>query len=104
VIPADGRTLQTFEANRGSRRRILFEEPFGKIQFTPDGTGLIYPVYDGEVDNLWIQPLSGRPLKPLTFFKSGLIEDYAVSPDGKSIAMLRGRLDRDAVLIKDADR
>jgi Tol biopolymer transport system component len=105
VISANvGTPPQTYEANRGSRRRILFEEPFGKIQFTPDGTGLIYPVYDGEVDNLWIQPLSGRPLKPLTFFKSGLIEDYAVSPDGKSIALLRGQLDRDVVLIKDAAR
>ena len=70
---------------------------------TADGTGLIYPIYDGEADNLWIQPLSGRPRK-LTFFKSGLIEDYAASPDGNSIALLRGRLDRDVVLIKDADR
>ena len=104
VISADGGDpLQVFEASRGGARRFLFEEPFGRIQFTADGTGLIYPIYDGEVDNLWIQPLSGRPYK-LTFFKSGLIEDYAVSPDGKSIALLRGQLDRDAVQIKDANR
>jgi len=103
VISADGGTpLQTFEASRGGARRFLFDEPFGRIQFTADGKGLIYPIYDGEADNLWIQSLSGRP-RQLTFFKSGLIEDYAASPDGKSIALLRGQLDRDVVLIKDAN-
>jgi eukaryotic-like serine/threonine-protein kinase len=102
VISADGGApLQAFEASRGGARRFLFEEPFGKIQFSADGTGLMYPSYDGEADNLWIQPLSGKPRK-LTFFKSGLIEDYAASPDGKSIALLRGQLDRDVVQIKDA--
>src|SRR5262249_49898427 len=91
VIPASGGSpLYTFELD--PRDRGL------RIQFTPDNKGLAYPVYEAGAANLWVQPLSGGPIKQLTFFKSMRIEDYAFSPDGKSIALLRGGVTSDVVL------
>lgn len=75
-----------------------------RIQFTPDGKGLAYVLYDGGTDNLWVQPLPGGPLTQLTFFTSERIDDFAFSPDGKSIAFLRGHRTKDVVLIKDENR
>lgn len=75
-----------------------------RIQFTPDGKGLAYVLYDGGADNLWVQPLSGGPLTQFTFFTTERIDDFAFSPDGKSIALLRGHRTKDVVLIKDENR
>src|SRR5208283_1552116 len=33
--------------------------PVGNIQFSHDGKGLVYPIRNGDVDNLWLQPLDG---------------------------------------------
>jgi eukaryotic-like serine/threonine-protein kinase len=97
VIPANGGpALYNFEVDaRVTNSRILF---------TPDGKGLVYPIYDSDAANLWVQPLSGGPLKQLTFFKSMRIGDFAFSHDGKSIALLRGGVTSDVVLIRDARR
>src|SRR5262249_25430786 len=97
VIPATGGTpLYTFELDPRARD--------DRIVFAPDSKGLVYPIFDAGAGNLWMQPLTGGPLKQLTFFKSMRIEDFAFSPDGKTIALLRGGLTSDVVLIKDAGR
>lgn len=72
-----------------------------RIRFTPDSKGLVYPINHAGAGNLWVQPLSGGPLKQLTFFKSMRIGDFAFSRDGKSIALLRGGVTSDVVLIRD---
>ncbi|HEY6969594.1 MAG TPA: protein kinase [Candidatus Angelobacter sp.] len=74
------------------------------VLFTPDDKGLIYSVFEGGVNNLWVQPLAGGPLKQLTSFKSQRIDDFSFSRDGKSLALLRGELTTDVILIKDAGR
>ena len=82
-------------------------DPFyrwGRMQFTPDGEGVVYPIYDRGAENLWVQPLSGGPVKQLTFFKSERIIDFVFSYDGRNIALLRGHENKDVVLIGDATR
>jgi Tol biopolymer transport system component len=74
----------------------------GRLQFTPDGKALAYPVRDKGVDDIWIQPLSGpSPGRKLTDFKSEQIADFHWSPDGKVLGVLRSDTDSDVILIQE---
>jgi len=76
----------------------------GPILFSRDGTGIIYPVRDGQTDNLWLQHLDGSPGKQLTDFKSEFIRDFDYSYDGKQLAIIRGHREADVVLIRDSEK
>jgi eukaryotic-like serine/threonine-protein kinase len=76
----------------------------GPIVFKRDGSGLIYPVRDGQTDNLWLQHLDGSPGKQLTDFKSEFIRDFDYSYDGKQLAVIRGHREADVVLIRDSEK
>ena len=76
----------------------------GPIQFKRDGSGIIYPVRDGQTDNLWLQHLDGSPGKQLTNFKSEFISDFDYSYDGKQLAIIRGHQEADVVLIRDSEK
>ena len=76
----------------------------GPILFKRDGTGIIYPVRDGQTDNLWLQHFDGSPGKQLTDFKSEFIRDFDYSYDGKQLAIIRGHREADVVLIRDAEK
>jgi Tol biopolymer transport system component len=71
------------------------------IQWTPDGRALAYVDTRGGVSNIWRLPIDGRPSTQLTDFKSDLIFRFAWSRDGKELALARGMLSRDIVLIRD---
>jgi serine/threonine protein kinase/Tol biopolymer transport system component len=88
------------------RPRAEYAATFGSspILFRRDGTGIIYPVRDGQTDNLWLQHLDGSPGKQLTDFKSEFIRDFAYSFDGKQLAIIRGHRESDVVLIHDAEK
>jgi len=74
------------------------------IVFAPDGKGIIYPVRNGNADNLWLQPLDGSPGKQLTDFKSEFIRDFDYSFDGKQLAVIRGHRESDVVLMREAEK
>jgi serine/threonine protein kinase len=74
----------------------------GQLRFSPDGKGVVYPVREKGVDNLWLQPLDGTPGRELTNFTSLKIYSYEWSPDGKSLALVRGDSPSDLVLIQDS--
>jgi len=76
----------------------------GPILFTRDGKGILYPVRNGSVDNLWLQNLDGSPGKQLTDFKSEFIRDFDYSVDGKQLAIIRGHRESDVVLIRDSEK
>jgi Tol biopolymer transport system component len=76
----------------------------GNLLFTHDGTGVIYPVREGNTDNLWLQHLDGTPGKLLTDFKSEYIRDFDYSYDGKQLAIIRGHRESDVVLIRNSEK
>jgi eukaryotic-like serine/threonine-protein kinase len=76
----------------------------GPILFKRDGTGIVYPIREGQVDNLWLQNLDGSPGKQLTDFKSEFIRDYDYSYDGKQLAIIRGHREADVVLLRDTEK
>ena len=88
-------------------RKVLHNFAFdprhsGRLRFSPDGKMMVYPIREKGVDNLWEQPVDGGPGHPLTHFTSLKIYDYHWSPDGKTLAMVRGDSPTDLVLIQDA--
>jgi hypothetical protein len=54
----------------------------------------------GDRANVWLMPLDGAPPRQLTHFEDQRLWGFAVSADGTSLAVARGRRDRDAVLMK----
>jgi eukaryotic-like serine/threonine-protein kinase len=90
-----------FERPRVSYGGVFGDEP---ILFKRDGTGIVYPVREGQTDNLWLQHLDGTPGKQLTDFKSEFIRDFDYSFDGKQLAIIRGHQEADVVLIRDSDK
>ena len=77
---------------------IVFAGLFG-LAWSADSKALEYALTRDGVSNLWEQPLSGGPAKQLTHFKSDVILDFAWSLDGKQLALARGNLNSNVVLI-----
>lgn len=53
----------------------------------------------GDRANVWFLPLDGGPPRRITSFEDQLIFDFAISPDGSTLAIARGPRLRDAQLI-----
>jgi Tol biopolymer transport system component len=76
----------------------IFRQP---VRWTPDGRGLTYVLTRGLVSNIWLQPVDGGPPRQLTDFKTDRIFSFDWSRDGKWLAVSRGAVDSDVVLIRD---
>jgi len=86
------------------RTEFNFSYTIGPVAFSADGKGIVYPIRNGETDNLWLQNLDGSPGKQLTDFKSEFIRDFDYSFDGKQLAIIRGHREADVVLIRDSEK
>jgi serine/threonine protein kinase/Tol biopolymer transport system component len=97
-------TISLVSLDSGQVVRTLQYDPRhqGQIRFSPDGKGIVYAIREKGVDNLWFQALNGNPGRRLTNFSSLKIYDYQWSPDGKSLALVRGDSPSDLVLIQDS--
>ena len=85
--------------------RLLDANPHissGGVQFTPDGKAVAYPIRENGVDNIWVQPLDGSAGRQITHFNSDQIDSFHWSPDGKSLALLRGHSESDVVLLQES--
>lgn len=71
------------------------------LSWSPVGRALIAKSEQGGVGNLWSFPIDGGTPKPLTNFTSNQISNFAISRDGKRLALSRGFSNLDVVLIKD---
>jgi serine/threonine protein kinase/Tol biopolymer transport system component len=123
TVSPDGKTLATsMEAEGGAVKIALLElgssspprmldashywshwaSQGSALQFTPDGKAVAYVGRENGVDNVWVQPLDGSAGHPVTDFKSEQIWSFSLSPDGKSLAVLRGHYDSDVVLLQES--
>lgn len=92
IIPADGgQRLQSLDLPGPVAERVM--------RWAPDDKALYYVSTVGDVGNLWSLPLDGAQPQQLTNFKSHLLEDFTLSPDGQQFAFTRGTESRDVVLI-----
>jgi Tol biopolymer transport system component len=69
------------------------------LQWTPDGRAVNYLAMKDNVSNIWRQPIDGGNPQQVTDFKDGLIFGFAFSPDGSQLALSRGTINSDVVLI-----
>src|SRR5687768_3376967 len=93
----DGKTVRTFD---------LPPSAFGTPNFdwTPDGKAVLYVDARGGVGNIWSQPIDGSPAKQMTFFNTDQIFAFDLSGDGKRMALARGNVSNDVVLIVEAKK
>ena len=99
--------ILSLDAGPSPARRALKPDPriSGYVRFTPDGKALAYPITEGGVSNLWIQPLDGSPGRQITNFQSGIFNvHFYWSPDGKMLGILRGNTQSDIVLVRDSSQ
>jgi Tol biopolymer transport system component len=93
IVRADGGDpVQTFDVPTTTDVRR------GPI-WTPDGRGITIIVSPGEQQNLWLQPISGGPLKQMTNFDLPGVARRDYSRDGKQIAIVRAEGFSNAVMI-----
>ncbi|MFN0278469.1 MAG: hypothetical protein ACKVRN_07690 [Pyrinomonadaceae bacterium] len=80
----------------------LFFQRYGRntLRWTADGSAFDYAVNQNGVSNIWRQPIDGSPAVQVTNFDSGRIFNFAYSPDRTQLALSRGTVNSDAVLIK----
>ena len=71
------------------------------LRWTPDGGALTYVDESNGADNIWSQPVNGGLRKPITNFNSDSISSFDWSRDGKRLAISRGPVTTDVVLLRD---
>jgi Tol biopolymer transport system component len=77
----------------------------GGAQFTPDNRAIVYTIRgENNVDNLWLQPLNGKPGRQITQFPSDQIPGFGWSPDGKNLLVGCGHTESDVVLLSDTSK
>jgi Tol biopolymer transport system component len=122
AISADGRWVAGgyMVANRFARRFVLVSaegtEPRRELNSMPsttslilargtrDGSALLYVRTERGVSNLWLQPLDGSAPRQLTSFASEEIHSFALSHDGRTLAVSRGEATTDLVMITSEDK
>jgi serine/threonine protein kinase len=120
TLSPDGKAVASLEVHELDHKLVLREDSTETHQtayrdidqraqpnnlcYTPDGKGVIFSVRDRGVDNLWYQPLDGGSSKELTHFTKEQIQRVRYSPDGTKIAIERGEMESDAVLLKDTTK
>ncbi|HXG56160.1 MAG TPA: hypothetical protein VNJ03_12340 [Vicinamibacterales bacterium] len=71
------------------------------FRWSPDSRAFIYIDTRGDVSNLWRLPLDGGKPVQVTDFTTHIIQTFAYSRDGKQLALSRGSMTRDALMIQD---
>jgi Tol biopolymer transport system component len=98
--------LEIVDAGTGSvARKIALHIPGyaagGAIRWTPDSSGVLLPWSEAGATNLWLQPVQGGRARQITHFSSGLVKDFAFSPDGRRLALSHGADTTDILLLRD---
>jgi hypothetical protein len=84
------------------RKLFTIERP--KVHWSSDGKALLYVETKGDAHNVWSQPLAGGSPRQVTQFADNEnIRWFAVSPDGRHLAVARGTTIRDVVRVRDLE-
>lgn len=70
------------------------------IRWTQDGGAVAYIRDQGDVSNIWVQPINGATPKRLTNFTADQIFNFAWSKDGRKLVFARGSQTSDVVMIR----
>jgi Tol biopolymer transport system component len=87
--------------DRQTNYHDLDQRASSPLTFAPDPKAVVYIVRNKGVDNLWEQPLDNSPARQLTHFTSERIVSFRFSPDGSKLAVERGHVESDAVLLRE---
>ena len=85
-------------------RTKSFRLPIGAtdLRWSPDGTAFQYGLTRDGAGNLWEQPIAGGPPRQVTHFPPGEdIRGFAWSKDGKQLAVVRGHVNSNVIVISD---
>jgi serine/threonine protein kinase/Tol biopolymer transport system component len=94
ILPSEGgEPIKVFD-NPVNPSRLFFV-----FRWTPDGRTILYADERGGVGNIWSQPVDGGKPAQVTDFKSDLIYTFDLSRDGKWLAVTRGTVTGDVVMM-----
>jgi len=72
------------------------------VSWAPNGRAVEFTMSTGRIANIWRESLNGGRPEQVTHFRDGLIAGYAWSRDGSQLAVARGNVTRDIVLMNAA--
>jgi Tol biopolymer transport system component/predicted Ser/Thr protein kinase len=112
AISPDGKSIASayFNGNKrgiairpweGGKPAQYLDLPAAPVRWSADGKSLLFEKEEAGVSNIWLQPLPGGAARKLTAFKTQRIFSFDISRDGKRLAMSRGAVNNDVVMIKD---
>ncbi len=101
VNDSHGVMILPFAGGRSTKRfNILGDSINGFVlRWSPDGSAILHLRED--LLNIWSQPVDGGKPSQLTNFHGDQIFNFAWSHDGKWLALARGKVTEDVVLISD---
>ena len=93
--------IKVYPADGGAPIKTITPDPqmSGDIQYSQDGRALYYPVTAKGVSNIVRQSLDGGPPVPVTGFKDLTARGYAYNWLTSQLAIARGKLNSDVVVI-----
>ena len=98
---ATGWRAAVMPVNGGTPRLFDWHGVRGFVRWAADSRAVLFMKQQGNVSNVWLQPLDGSAPRPVTKFDEQFIWNFAPSPDGTQIALSRGSAVSDIVLIRD---
>jgi serine/threonine protein kinase len=94
--------IEIVPSTGGEPTTVLHAAKFSRsVGWSPDGKAIVYEKDENNVSNLWSIPLDGSKERQLTNWPSEQIFWFAWSRDGKQLAVARGHVSSDLLLIKD---
>lgn len=99
---AQGERIVAFPAAGGAMQRFDTVPP--NAQWTGDSRGFLYIETRAGVSNLMRRLVSTPAAAPVTRFTSEQIFNYAMSPDGTRLAVVRGRFNSDVVMVSTVEK
>jgi Tol biopolymer transport system component len=95
LVPLDGEKPVYVETSF-----LTFENMYRGFRWSADSKNLILVDTENGASNLWLLPIDGGAAKQWTHFTSLEIFKFALSRDGKRLAVSRGTVSQNAVLIR----